>query len=193
MPERQSPPRPSHPTPTPPPRPAMPNPPTEPAANAAASPAAAGPAGPNTAYVESKDFTVNKVLAGAGAAATSAVMGSFFGAMGTVTGAAVGSIASTVVTQLYEVSLDRTKDTVTSKLKVRRGLTAKQQASPEPDQASAEVTMPIPRITDRDQPTEIFRPGDPATSLLGADGLTRQLGDSTSPTVKAGRPWVRWV
>jgi hypothetical protein len=33
-----------------------------------------------------RDLTVNKVVAGAGAAATSAVLGSYFGAMGTVGG-----------------------------------------------------------------------------------------------------------
>ena len=69
------------------------------------------------------DLTVNKVIAGAGAAATSAVLGSFFGAMGTVTGAAVGSIASTVVTSFYEHSLNRTQDTVAARLRRRRSAT----------------------------------------------------------------------
>jgi hypothetical protein len=52
------------------------------------------------------DLTVNKVLAGAGAAVTSAVLGSFFGVAGTVVGAAVGSVASTIATSLYESSLN---------------------------------------------------------------------------------------
>ena len=52
------------------------------------------------------DLTVNKVLAGAGAAITAAVLGSFFGVAGTVVGAAVGSVASTIATSLYERSLN---------------------------------------------------------------------------------------
>jgi hypothetical protein len=62
-------------------------------------------------------LTINKVLAGAGAAATSAVLGSFFGAAGTVTGAALGSIVVTLATAVYHHSLDRTRDTVTARIK----------------------------------------------------------------------------
>jgi hypothetical protein len=66
------------------------------------------------------ELTVTKVLAGAGAAATSAVLGSFFGADGTVYGAAFGSVASTVATTLYQRSLDRTKETLVARVRVRR-------------------------------------------------------------------------
>ena len=59
------------------------------------------PRPPRTAEPKKRDLTVNKVIAGAGAAATSAVLGSFFGAMGTVGGAALGSVFSAVVTWLY--------------------------------------------------------------------------------------------
>lgn len=65
------------------------------------------------------DLTVNKVLAGAGAAATSAVLGSYFGAAGTVAGAALGSVASTVTTTLYQRSLDRTRDTIAARVRRR--------------------------------------------------------------------------
>ena len=93
------------------------------------------------------DLTINKVIAGAGAAATSAVLGSFFGAMGTVTGAAVGSIASTMVTAFYEHSLNRTKDTVAARLRARRqSAPSRPPRRPAPTAAAADVTMPMPRV-----------------------------------------------
>jgi hypothetical protein len=62
------------------------------------------------------DLSVNKVLAGAGAAVTAAVIGSFFGVAGTVVGAAVGSVASTIATSLYELSLNTTRDRIKARL-----------------------------------------------------------------------------
>ena len=62
------------------------------------------------------DLSVNKVLAGAGAAVTAAVIGSFFGVAGTVVGAAIGSVASTVATSLYELSLNTTRDRIKARL-----------------------------------------------------------------------------
>jgi hypothetical protein len=67
------------------------------------------------------DLSVNKVLAGAGAAVTSAVIGSFFGVAGTVVGAAVGSVASTLATELYERSLDRTRARILARLRAGSG------------------------------------------------------------------------
>jgi hypothetical protein len=64
-------------------------------------------------------LTVSKIVAGAGAAATTAVVGSVFGADGTVVGAAVGSIVSAVAAATYERSLDQTRKIVTTR--VRRG------------------------------------------------------------------------
>jgi hypothetical protein len=62
------------------------------------------------------DLSVNKLLAGAGAAVTSAVIGSFFGVAGTVVGAAIGSVASTIATSLYERSLNTTSDRIRARL-----------------------------------------------------------------------------
>jgi hypothetical protein len=149
------------------------------------------------------------VIAGAGAAATSAVLGSFFGAMGTVTGAAVGSIASTMVTSIYEHSLNRTQDTVAARLRRRRAA-ADTAAAAGTTAAAADVTTPMPRIpTGPDgQPTTLLppagRPGDPATTVLGGDTPTRQVGGGdqtrrlgtgggTSPIPPPKRPWGRWV
>ncbi|MBW0093355.1 hypothetical protein I4I73_30540 [Pseudonocardia sp. KRD-184] len=73
-----------------------------------------------TAEKKAPDLTVNKVLAGAGAAATAAVLGSYLGAAGTVLGAALGSVASTIASVLYQRSLDRTRDTVVARIKPGR-------------------------------------------------------------------------
>jgi hypothetical protein len=91
------------------------------------------------------DLTMNQVVAGAGAAATSAVLGSFFGATGTVAGAALGSVASTVATTLYKHSLDRTRDTITARLQSRRG-------SAGADAPTTVLAVPRPRPP-ADQPT----------------------------------------
>jgi hypothetical protein len=89
--------------------------------------AAGGPAATATAPVadpkKQPDLTVNKVVAGAGAAATSAVLGSFWGAAGTVLGAALGSVVSTVATTIYQRSLDRTRDTVKARIRLPGGRT----------------------------------------------------------------------
>jgi hypothetical protein len=95
MPSRPTPPRAG-----PPARPPVPRSP-ETAPGGRGEPAATPAATSEEENVLKKDLGVNKLIAGAGAAATSAILGSFFGAMGTVTGAAVGSIASTVVTSVY--------------------------------------------------------------------------------------------
>jgi hypothetical protein len=50
----------------------------------------------------------SKVLAGSLAAATSAVAGSYFGVLGTVGGAAAGSVVSAVSSEIYQRSIERT-------------------------------------------------------------------------------------
>lgn len=63
------------------------------------------------------DLSVSKVLAAGGAAATSAVLGSYLGAAGTVSGAAVGAVASTVAAVVYQRSIERTRITVLSRIR----------------------------------------------------------------------------
>ena len=193
MPSRPTPPRAG-----PPARPPVPRSP-ENAPGARSEPAAAPAAEEN---VLKKDLGVNKLIAGAGAAATSAILGSFFGAMGTVTGAAVGSIASTVVTSVYEHSLNRTRSTVAARIAARRraaetanaaGTTAAAAgnagSTADPGVAgSADVTMPMARIPPAgapgDQPTTFIPPvGDPATAHLGAsEAATTRVGAGDAPT-----------
>jgi hypothetical protein len=110
-------------------------------------------------------LTINKVLAGAGAAATSAVLGSFFGAAGTVTGAALGSMVVTLATAVYNHSLDRTRDTVTARIKHSGG----------------------PRM-ERTGRAEVAAPrGTPERKT----GPTRDLIPPTEPPTPAARPKQR--
>jgi hypothetical protein len=87
-------------------------------------------------------LTVSKVIAGAGAAATSAVAGSIFGADGTVVGAAVGSVVSAVTAAAYERSLDRTRTVVVSKVRLPGGQTAEVTQIIPPDAAATRVLDP---------------------------------------------------
>ncbi len=91
------------------PRPARTDAPTVPHLEPPSVPVAAAP--------PAKELSVNKIVAGAGAAATTAVLGSFFGAAGTVAGAALGSVASTVATTIYQRSLDRTRETIVARIR----------------------------------------------------------------------------
>ena len=70
-----------------------------------------------TAETKPADLTVSKIVAAGGAAATSAVLGSYLGAAGTVTGAAVGAVASTVAAVVYQRSIERTRVTVLSRIR----------------------------------------------------------------------------
>jgi hypothetical protein len=67
------------------------------------------------------ELTFGKVAVAAGAAATSAVAGSYLGAAGTVAGAAIGAVVTTVATNLYQRSLDKTRETVLQVVKPGKG------------------------------------------------------------------------
>ncbi len=82
-------------------------------------PTAASVASPPTP----SELTFSKIVAGAGAAATTAVAGSFLGPTETVMGAALGSVVSAIAATLYERSLDRTRDTVRARVKRPGGRT----------------------------------------------------------------------
>jgi hypothetical protein len=56
------------------------------------------------------NITVTQIGASAGAAATSALGASFFGAGGTITGAALGAVISTVAGAVYNRSLESAGD-----------------------------------------------------------------------------------
>jgi hypothetical protein len=128
--------------------------------------------GPVVDPPKKRELTVNKVVAGAGAAATSAVLGSFFGAAGTIGGAALGSVFSTVVTSLYEHSLDRTANTVKAKVKLPGGRTvdvAGRTEVPAPPVApGGETGTARVYVTPGDRPTEMLSADDRPTEVLSA-------------------------
>jgi len=156
--------------PVPPGRPVGPVHPTQayaaPAAAAAISGAPTVAAAPEP---KKRDLTVNKVIAGAGAAATSAVLGSFFGAMGTVAGAALGSVFSAVATSVMQHSLDKTRDTVKARVKLPGGRTVKVASTTE-----------VPAAGDGSATRVFVTPGDQATEVISA-----------VPAVDAGPPKSR--
>ncbi|WP_214370489.1 hypothetical protein [Pseudonocardia sp. H11422] len=117
------------------------------------------------------DLTVNKVLAGAGAAATAAVLGSYFGVAGTVAGAAVGSVITSLGSTLYQHSLDRTRDTVKSRIKLPSGRTVEVTRDAETGlDAYAQVTVPLQRTS----PDGPLRPVEPTP--------TRQIASALEPS-----------
>ncbi|SHK36291.1 hypothetical protein SAMN05443637_105171 [Pseudonocardia thermophila] len=101
------------------------------------------------------DLTISKVLAVAGAGATSAFLGSWFGVAGTVLGAAIGAVATTVATSIYQRSIDRARSVVTARLRP--------QSPGDPDELDT-VVMAAP-APPGDQATELIAPADvPRTS-----------------------------
>ncbi|TWF77943.1 hypothetical protein FHX44_113859 [Pseudonocardia hierapolitana] len=117
-----------------------------------------GPEPEATTPAKAPDLTVNKVIAGAGAAVTSAVLGSYFGATGTVAGAALGSVASTVATTFYQRSLDRTRDTILARVRLSPGSRTDLSDTP-----TVQLTVPQQR-----------GPAEPATTQLHVEPVLRR-------------------
>ena len=126
------------------------------------------------------DLTVNKVLAGAGAAATSAVLGSFWGAAGTVLGAALGSVISMTATTIYHRSLDRTRDTVKARIRLAGGRTV---------DVTDEVEVPAPPVAAEGETGQARVYVTPAES---AEDPTTVL-PAVSTAVPPRRPGRRWL
>ncbi|HEY2221888.1 hypothetical protein [Actinomycetospora sp.] len=72
----------------------------------------------STKSSSSSGLTVPQIVASALAAATAAILGSFLGVVGTIGGAAVASIISTIGGALYQRSLEKTRDAVKDRLVV---------------------------------------------------------------------------
>ncbi|HEX4247119.1 MAG TPA: hypothetical protein VH008_04575 [Pseudonocardia sp.] len=64
------------------------------------------------ATASGRSLTTTKVLAGGLAAASSAVCGSYFGVLGTVGGAAAGSVVTALSTEVYQRFLDHARDRI---------------------------------------------------------------------------------
>jgi len=150
-----------------------------PRTDAGARAAAASTSAPVADPPARPDLSVNKVIAGAGAAATSAVVGSFFGAAGTVLGAALGSVVSMIATTIYQHSLDRTRDTVKARIKLPGGRTV---------DVAGKVEVPAPRVAAAGETGR-------ARVYVTPTGLTDQptaVLSAVSPASPA-RPRRRWV
>lgn len=109
---------------------------------------------PQPQALKAPPLTLNTLLAGAGAAATSAIVGSLFGAAGTVAGAALGSVVLTLATAVYHRSLDRTRDTVKSHISLPGGRNL---------QVTVQAEVPAPRKAS--EATTDARPGPAAPAL----------------------------
>jgi hypothetical protein len=137
----------------------------------------ATPAATSRESLKDRDLTVNKVIAAAGAAATSAVLGSFFGAMGTIGGAAIGSVVSMLTTSIFEHSLDRTRDTVKARVKLPGGRTVQVEGPVEvpppvaPEGESGQATV---YVTPGDQPTEVLSVVSAADATPGRSQWSRR-------------------
>jgi hypothetical protein len=118
---------------------------------------------------KASELTVNKIVAGAGAAATAAAVGSYFGAAGTVTGAAIGSVVTTIGAVVYQHSLDRTRDTVRARIRLPGGRTV---------DVPGTTQVPAPQV-----------PGPRVPPGYAASGPNRPNGYGPGPTGPP-RPYV---
>ncbi|MDL5157582.1 hypothetical protein [Actinomycetospora termitidis] len=94
-------------------------------------------------------LTIPQIVAGALAAATAAILGSFLGVIGTIGGAAAASVISTVGAALYQRSLERTRDAVKSRLVVNQA-------------AGGKVANAVARATGQSPGPQAGQPGRPA-------------------------------
>lgn len=113
-------------------------------------------------------LTFPQIAAGALAAATASILGSFLGVLGTIGGAAAASVVSTIGAALYQRSLERTRDRVKERLVV----------NPTGNQVAAAVA----RVTGQGRPGAPVRggrayapgaPGAPTRAVPGAPGPGR--------------------
>jgi hypothetical protein len=115
----------------------------------------------STKSSSSSGLTVPQIVASALAAATAAILGSFMGVVGTIGGAAVASIISTVGGALYQRSLEKTRDAVKDRLVVNAA-------------AGTKVANAVAKVT-----------GDPGAPTRVAGAAGRQVGPGAPP---GGRP-----
>jgi hypothetical protein len=110
------------------------------------------------------------------------VLGSFFGALGTVTGAAAGAVFSSVVTEVMQRSLDKTRDTVKARIKLPGGrsvdVAGKTEVPAPPVASGGESGSARVYVTPGDRPTEVMAAvpagaGGGATAVAPAVGAPR--------------------
>jgi hypothetical protein len=139
---------------------------------------------------------LSQLLATALAAVTAAFLGSRLGVAGTVTGAGVASVVSTIGTALYQNSIDRTGRAAR---KVQRHVVARSTGKrplsadapePEPTQVTQVVDQPTTEVTGAWAPTRRFEPvrrPDPIADAT-TDWLSKPTELFTRPTDVKDRP-----
>jgi hypothetical protein len=127
--------------------------------------------GDDSAVSRSSGLSIPQIVSGALAAATAAILGSFMGVAGTIGGAAVASIISTVGSSLYQRSLERTRDAVKDRLVVNAA-------------AGTKVAHAVAKVTGDGIPAaDPARPG-----ALGGPGRPGAPGGAARPGVPGARP-----
>ncbi len=126
-----------------------------------------------------------QIGASALAAVTSALAASFFGVAGTLIGAAVGSVVSTVAGAMYAESLRRTRDRLRAAptvvvQRVPRGSETKPMQLPQPDTMTEVIPARAPETLVLPGQADHGAAADPARSWAA-------LTDAPQP----GRPWWR--
>ena len=119
-------------------------------------------------------ITPTQVTASALAAITAAFLGSTLGVAGTVIGAGIASLVSTVGSAIYQRSLDRTGSTLRSRVSAFRG------------------TPDTPEVVDSPVESSRTHPGFAGVLKFEDDSPTRQLRPASAAAPKAGRRRVRW-
>lgn len=152
---------------------------------------------PPPGAVAAPSLTLNKVLAGAGAAATSAVLGSYFGAAGTVSGAALGSVASTLASVVYQRSLDHTRDRLVARVRLGGGRKGDGATVATAAEHGSEPTIPMPRVSPepatvriRVEP-DVRPPWRPTRRWLVTAGLATVLVFALGLLAVTGVEWVK--
>jgi hypothetical protein len=102
----------------------------------------AGPGHTPAAAGQARSFSVTKLTAGGLAAASSAVCGSYFGVLGTVGGAAAGSLVTALSTEIYQRFLEHARDRIRpGSGKQTRSAAGPAQYAPGYDQAQYDQTQ----------------------------------------------------
>ncbi len=144
-----------------------------------------GPSNSSPVAPPKSGLTVSKIVAGAGAAATTAVVGSVFGADGTVIGAAVGSIVSAVAAAAYERSLDRTRRVVVARVRPPGGRTA---------EITQVIATDVTQVIPAQRPAAAARAGGPVAPVAHqAPAVCLRHGDDLlgRPARRDGRRTAR--
>ena len=142
----------------------------------------------------SSQVRVTQLLATALAAVTAAFLGSRLGVAGTVTGAGVASVVSTVGTALYQHSLDRT-GRAARKVRSRVAAATAKRTQPEPGPPTRPATPPpvdppTTEVTGAWAATRKFEPVGRPDPIADAttDWLSKPTELFTRPTEIADRP-----